>query len=309
MIRVSAPGSIMLFGEHAVLHGHPAVVAAVERRVWVNLAPRRDRRVRIVSALAMRETALEELVPSPPLQFVEQAIVRFRSRLPGGLDLDIRADVPPTIGLGSSAAVTVAVLAAVHAFTGRSVTPEELAREGGEVIRAVQGVGSGADAAASVFGGVLVFSVDPTRPVRPLSGRPPLLLVYSGRKTPTPEVVARVEALRRRWPEVVGAIFSAMGSLALEGAAAIEAGDWPRLGAAMNVGHDLMAAIGVDTPELRAIANVLRSDPGVHGAKISGSGLGDCVVAVGRRMATVSDERDIEAVIAQDGVRLEDGRP
>lgn len=306
MIRVSAPGSIMLFGEHAVLHGHPAVVAAVERRVRVSLAPRRDRVVRIVSALATRETALEELVPSPPLQFAEQAIVRCRPILPGGFDLDIRADVPPTIGLGSSAAVTIAVLAALHAFAGRRVPPADLAREGGEVIRSVQGVGSGADAAASAHGGVLLFSTEPGRPVQPLMGRPPLLLVYSGRKTPTPEVVARVETLRRRLPEVVGAIFSAMGALALEGAASIEAGDWPRLGAAMNIGHDLMAAMGVDTAELRSIANVLRSDPGVYGAKISGSGLGDCVVAVGRRRVTASDERDIDVVIAEEGVRFED---
>ncbi len=297
----------MLFGEHAVLHGHPAVVAAVERRVRVNLTPRTDRIVRIRSALGAREAALDELVPSPPLQFAEQAVVASRPSLPGGLDLEIQADFPPTVGLGSSAAVTVAVLAALRVYAGRPVSPTDLARDSGEVIRTVQGVGSGADAAASALGGIRLFRMGDEVHSRLLGGCPPLFLVYSGRKTPTPQVIARVETLRRRLPAVVDAVFSATGALALEGAAAIEAEDWPRLGAAMNIGHDLMAALGVDTAELRAIANVVRSDPGVHGAKISGSGLGDCVVAVGRRRVTASDERDLEVVLAREGVRVEEG--
>ncbi|MCX7819162.1 MAG: mevalonate kinase [Kiritimatiellae bacterium] len=305
MIRTSAPGSVMLFGEHAVLHGYPAVVMAVARRVHVSVTPRADRRVRIVSALATRERSLDEIEPSAPLAFVERAILACRPELPTGMEMVIESDFPPTVGLGSSAAVTVAALAALRRLAGRGGTPAELAREAVAVIRAVQGAGSGADAWASALGGLRVFARDGETD-RPLRGAPPLLLVYSGRKTPTPVVIERVEALRRRLPAVVGGIFSAIGALSLEGAAAIEAGDWRRLGAAMNIGHDLMAALGVDTPELRAIANVLRSDPGVYGAKISGSGLGDCVVAVGRRERTVSDERDIEVAVSADGVRFEE---
>lgn len=305
MIRTSAPGSIMLFGEHAVLHGHPAVVAAVQRRVHVNLAPRRDRLVRISSALSTREVHLDHLAPSPPLAFVEQAIVEWRPRLPAGFELEILAEFSPTIGLGSSAAVTVAVVGALRIYAGMPCSLVEIARCSSEVIRKVQGVGSGADAWASTLGGIRLFRMEEGA-VRTMEAEPPLLLVYSGRKTPTPLVVSRVEQLRQRVPEVMAAIFTAMGELAREGAVAIQAADWPRLGVAMNIAHDLMAAIGVDTPELRSIANVLRSDPGIFGAKISGSGLGDCVVAVGRRRTTTSDERDFEVEIARDGLRIEE---
>ena len=111
MIRASAPGSIMITGEHAVVYGHRAIVAAVEQRITADLTPRSDRIVTIRSGIAATlETSLDELAEGGTYKFVLAAIALHRDKLATGFDLSITSEIDPTLGLGSSAAVTVAVI-------------------------------------------------------------------------------------------------------------------------------------------------------------------------------------------------------
>ncbi len=304
MIRASAPGSLMLFGEHAVLHGKRALVCAVTSRLTVRLGPRTDRRVCIESALGRHETSLDAPEPSIPFRFVMAALAHGLAGLPGGFDLAIDSEFSPTVGLGSSAAVTVATLAALDAHAGRTTDREALVRAAREVIRRVQGAGSGADAAASVFGGIVAYRADPMA-IRRIAQAPPLTLVYSGAKTPTPEVIRRVESARAAMPAVFNAIYEAMNRVAEEATAAIEQANWTRTGALMNVAQGLMDAIGVNDAALSSIVHALRADPAVLGAKISGSGLGDCVVALGRPVRPDPALLEIPVCISPDGVVVE----
>lgn len=304
MIRVSAPGSLMLFGEHAVLHGKRALVCAVSSRLTVRLTPRSDRRVRIESSLGRHETSLDAPEPSIPFRFVMAALAHGRAGLPGGFDLAIDSEFPPTVGLGSSAAVTVAALAALDAHAGRATEREALVRAAREVIRHVQGAGSGADAAASVFGGIVAYRAEPPA-IRRIAQTPPLTLVYSGAKMPTPEVIRRVEAARTAMPTVFNAIYEAMNLVAEEATAAIEQANWTRTGALMNVAQGLMDAIGVNNAALASIVHALRADPAVLGAKISGSGLGDCVVALGRPARPDPSLQEIPVSISPEGLIVE----
>lgn len=304
MIRASAPGSLMLFGEHAVLHGRRALVCAVSSRLTVRLTPRADRRVRIESALGRHETSLDAPEPSIPFRFVVAALAHRGAGLPAGFDLAIDSEFSPTVGLGSSAAVTVATLAALDALAGRATDRGTLARDAREIIRRVQGAGSGADAAASVFGGIVAYRADPLD-IRRIAQAPPLTLVYSGAKTPTPEVIRRVESARAAMPEIFDAIYETMGRVAEEATAAIERADWTRTGALMNVAQGLMDAIGVNNSALSSIVHALRADPGVLGAKISGSGLGDCVVAIGRPARPDPALCEIPVAVSPEGLIVE----
>lgn len=306
MIRVSAPGSAMLFGEHAVLHGKRAVACAVSARLSVEIAPREDRAVVVESGLGRHETTLDALAPSDPFRFVLRAIADAAGELPSGFNLRIESAIPTTVGLGSSAAVTVATMAALDAWTGRAINREALARRARHVIRSVQGGGSGADAAASIYGGVIAYRADPIA-IRPLAQTPPIVLAYSGAKTPTPEVIRRVEASRAAMPAVFNAVFEAMHRVSEEAAASIEQRNWTRVGDLMNVGQGLMDALGVNTAELSGLVYALRAVPGILGAKISGSGLGDCVVAVGEASAVGSDLRLPDVAVDPVGVQIEAG--
>lgn len=260
----------MLLGEHAVLQGVPCLVAAINRRVKVDLASRHDHEVRIHSALGSLITRRDEFPAAREFRFVLGALEQLPDAYPDGLDIRIEADMPPTIGFGTSAAVTVAMVAAL---TG-SRDQGHIMREARSIIQRVQGRGSGADVAASTFGGVVRYRMsDPGATVISTSPHP-VTALYCGYKTPTPEVIARVDELWKNKRAERDALFARMGELA-----ALDLDD--AFGARLNEGQSLMHQLGVSTPELDACVKILRASPGITGAKISGSGLGDCAIGWG----------------------------
>jgi mevalonate kinase len=279
-IMVSAPGSLMLLGEHAVLAGGQALVCAINRRIRVQLTPASGGRLSIVSALGRYESTLEHPKDHPSFGFVLQAVRQHLAQLPGGVDLKIDSEFSADIGFGSSAAVTVAVHGAIMRWiSGARPAPLSLFDESVKTVRTVQGRGSGADTAASVFGGVVGYRMDGT--CRPLEVTLPLTAVYCGYKTPTPEVIRHVEQLRAGDPRKYERIFDKLSRGAESALRHLEEGDWPAFGRVLDQGQQLMDEMGVNTPELKEIVELLRDDPGITGAKISGSGLGDCAVGIG----------------------------
>ncbi|WP_144244202.1 mevalonate kinase family protein [Nitrincola sp. A-D6] len=160
--KVSAPGSTMLMGEHAVLQGEVALVCAVDARIEVTLQPRSDRQVHIDSSLCQYQADLDKLTPQPALSFVLAAVLAYRKQLPSGFDLIIESGFSSTVGLGSSAAVTAAMVVALEHFAAIESTPLERFHSGLRIIHSVQeGRGSGADLAASLTGGIVCFSPSP----------------------------------------------------------------------------------------------------------------------------------------------------
>ena len=304
-VIVSAPGSLMLMGEHAVLHGRRALCAAIAQRIHVGLQPRLDRRVRIRSALGELEATLDTLKVQPPFTFVLATLLRQRRRLTHGLEITIKAEFSHQLGFGSSAAVTVALLRALDAmFTLGLRPPAACLAEARAIIRGVQGVGSGADAAASLYGGLVLYRARPQQ-VRVLPAAPPLTAVYSGHKTPTAEVIAVVERHRRLQPPLFAALFDLMDDCVARAVPCIRKKDWAGLGALMNFHHGLQAALGVNTPELELICQRLRDSAGIQGAKISGSGLGDCVVGLGKLRGSWKAQPLYRLQVDRDGARVE----
>ena len=274
----------MLMGEHAVLRGRPAIVCAISKRMKVELVPRDDKTVRLHSALGEHETHLDELAPNDSFRFVMGAIRACREGLERGFDLDIRSEMSHQMGLGSSAAATVATLAALAGAKGDAPNPAWLLELGTKVVRRAQGgVGSGADVAASAHGGCLRYYAQ-TQEVVALPTSPKLTVLYSGSKKPTPEVIALVEENRQNQPEVFDKIDDLIGDVVLRAFAAAAQDDWESVGELMNVNQGLMDALGVNNATLSELVYELRDDPNVLGSKISGSGLGDCVVGLGKAM-------------------------
>lgn len=313
-IKVTAPGSLMLMGEHAVLFGQRALACAVDKRITVTLTPRTDRKLNIDSALAQYHSDLDQLTSEPALSFVLAAIKRQLARLPSGFDLQIRSEFSHTVGLGSSAAVTVAVVAALQTFTGNSSTDQQaLFNEALAVVHQVQdGRGSGTDLVAAVYGGVVGYSVataDTAPQIRVLQGLPTISLFYVGYKMKTPDVLKRVEGFAAQAPELYAELYRLMGQTCEQAERAVDNADWPQLGRLMNIYQGLMDALGVNDRNLAEIIYTLRSSPDVLGAKISGSGLGDCVLALGNPsdypFSNEPSYEQIPVAVSQKGVTVE----
>jgi mevalonate kinase len=270
--KASAPGSLMLLGEYAVLYGKSALVCAVDRRITVTLTPRSDQQIHIVSNLGNLTLALNQLKVTAPFQFVTAVLKKFRRQMTGGCDITITADFSDQIGLGSSAAVTTAMVAAVTRW----------------------------------LGGMVAFKTSPLQAERLLNNHA-LTAVYAGYKTPTVTAIQRVNDFFADNPRVFQRICQSISECAVQGISAARKGDWEALGKIMNMQQGLLEALNVNTPELMHAIARLRASPDIKGAKISGSGLGDCVVGLG--VADVSfDNTRIQLIplqMASQGVMCE----
>ncbi len=278
--KAKAPGSMMFFGEHAVLHHKQAIVFAIDRYVTVTLNVRTDQQLVIHSALGHYEKTLSEIKIDKPFQFVLAACLYFKNKLQQGFELTITSEFSDELGLGSSAAVTVATVAVLSQWLGLS---NDIFLISKSIIQSVQGVGSGADVAASVYGGILVYQMDPPYVVKQFIVDLPLVTIYSGSKTPTPEVIQKVESVRQKYPEIFQALFETIEECTQAAIPFIETEAWESLGELMNIQQGLMNALGVGTPILNDLVDQLLNNPKIYGAKISGSGLGDCIIGLGQR--------------------------
>lgn len=308
IIKTRAPGSIMLLGEHAVLRGATAIACAVDKYMEVTLEPLEGRQVRVLSALGEYRGTLDSLPDAPELAFVVAALRRWSDQLPGGCELRIEADFSHTVGLGSSAAVVAAVTTALARFAGQSTAPDALFEPALAVIHEVQqGRGSGTDLAASLFGGLIAYRMQPRR-LEPLPGLPPLGLWYVGYKMKTPAVLALVERSRDRYPELYRGLDRLMADCSERAVSAIQQQDWSALGELINIYQGLMDALGVCDGKLAALVYRLREGTGVYGSKISGSGLGDCVLTLGHDPALNAPGEPIAIAVSATGTRILESR-
>lgn len=304
-IIATAPGNIMLMGEHSVLFGEPSLVCAVNHFIRVKLIPCKKKEISINSALGKYHCAISEFKQQSGLEFVIAAIEQYIPVLDTGLHLEIESDFSHKIGLGSSAAVTVAVIAVLAEYSGSDCSKQQLFEYGLKAMHRVQnGRGSGSDLAASLYGGVISYNINP-REIRMLSGLPELSLFYAGYKTKTPEVLRRVEVLSQAYPDIYSDIYKLMGKVTRAAENAIINQDWSNLGYLMNRYHGLMDALGVSDLTLSEIVYKLRKSPRIKGAKISGSGLGDSVLALGQDPELSIDYDMIDVEVSQQGVNIE----
>lgn len=290
----------MITGEHAVVYGHRAIVAAVEQRITVDLAPRSDRAVVIRSGIAPTlETALDDLASGGAYKFVLAAISRHMDALTTGFELSIASDIDPTLGLGSSAAVTVATLGALKKWLGLGLS--DVHADALAIVRGIQGRGSGADLAASCYGGMISYRALPAVEWAPLPNPPHLSLCYAGYKTPTAEVLQMIADRMEGQEDRFNKLYDDMG---LEADKAIDAAgseDWQRFAASLTAYQNLMGDLGVSDDVLDRIIQKARLNTEVLAAKISGSGLGDCVVAMG-----ACPDGFTPAPLAQQGLMFDD---
>lgn len=278
--KASAPGSLMLLGEYAVLHGKQAIVCAVDKRITVTLTPREDEFIHLHASYGDYSTTIHQLKIERPFHFVLGALKYYQTKLRDGCNIEISSDFSDQVGLGSSAAVTVAMLSVLGWWFNMKVPPLDLIRQGRYVIRQVQGVGSGADIATAVYGGVVAYQAQPLYAEK-FSIVHPLTVLYSGYKTPTVEAIKFVQERFANHTNIFQYICHSIGQCATEGIQLIRKKEWGRFGDVMNMQQGMMESLGVSMPVLRQMIDYLRQHSDILGAKISGSGLGDSVIGWG----------------------------
>jgi mevalonate kinase len=145
----------------------------------------------------------------------------------------------------------------------------------------VQGRGSGADVAASVYGGIVAYRAKPLE-IQPLTERHPADRGVFRQQAAHAGGGAHRQRAGPQFPQLFDLLFDLMDRCSMDAFEAIQRATGKSFGAILNIGQGLMDAMGVNNEALSSIINALRADPGILGAKISGSGLGDCAIGWGR---------------------------
>ena len=284
-IVVSAPGKLMLFGEHAVVYGLPCIVTAVNQRMRVKIITTKDSiielaapEVEIKNFKAEITTPLSELPRGA--RFVFMAVKNFfkEYKVSSGLKIETRSDFSSSFGFGSSSAVTVCVVKGLSEIFGVKLSNKKLFNICYKTVLDVQGVGSGFDIAAAIWGGTLYFVGGGKKITQISRGSLPLVVGYTGIKADTATLVKKVAELKKIKPKIINSIFKSIVLIVESAKKLLKNGNYEGLGKLANLNQGLLDALGVNTSELSDLIYAAR-ESGALGAKLSGAGGGDCMIA------------------------------
>ena len=292
----SAPGKAILLGEHAVVYGRPALAVPVtlvqatatttpaERDFWIE-APALGRRYRLAEA--------------EPDDVLALAVTLALGATGGGEAtgvVRVESTIPLAAGLGSGAAVCTAVVRAVALARGQALDEAAVSALVYETEKRLHGTPSGIDNTVVAY----------ARPVYFVRGQPPvpllvrrelhLLIADTGRPSPTRETVGAVRALYEQDPPRYAALFDEIAGLVARARAVMEGAADEALGPLLTRNHALLAALGVSTPELEALAGAALA-AGADGAKLSGGGGGGNLIA----LVTPATAATVEAALRAAG--------
>lgn len=258
-------GKLLLLGDHAVVYGRPCLVAAIDKFVTVKLKNKQGKESAFVAAARQ----LFEQKYGPVKQGFK--IKGFSSQY----------------GLGSSAAVTVAAAQACFKFKKIKVTKKQLFDFCYQVVKKVQGVGSGFDLAAAIYGGVVYFVTGGKKIERLAVKELPLVVGYGGTKADTATMIKKTAG------RITKKFLDESTVVVNQARKVIVKKNWPELGKLMNKNQTLLKTLDVSTPKLDRMIKAA-SDAGAYGAKLSGAGGGDCIIVLVSPNGRLAVERAIK---------------
>ena len=277
----SAPGKIILFGEHAVVYGRPALAVPVTQvRATVDVWPAEHRGVWIEAPDIRLKAALREI---PSDHALAESLQLFFTNLNidpiPNINIRISSTIPVASGLGSGAAVSVALIRALSEYVGQTLSDGDVNKLAYEMEKIYHGTPSGIDNTVITYAKPVYFVRG--KPIERLKPRKPFMVVIgdTGVVAPTKQSVADLRKLweenRRLWE----AVFTQVEQIVNKARNAIEYGKIRELGKLMDWNHELLKQMTVSSPDLEMLIEAAR-DEGALGAKLSGGGRGGNMIAL-----------------------------
>ncbi|MCE5259180.1 MAG: mevalonate kinase [Chloroflexi bacterium] len=284
----SACGKAILLGEHAVVYGQPALAVPLpDLSAYAKVEP-----LPTGSGIVIEASDLGRSVTYPALNLDNQdlfarglqttignALAALQLDEVPPLSIKLHSQLPPARGLGSGTAVTIAIIRALARFTDVLLAPEVISELAYRTEILYHGHPSGIDNTVIAYERPIYYQRGKMLSLLEHIPAFTLLIADSGIASQTR---GAVEQVRRAWqaqPTRCEALFERIGRLTAAGRVALEAGDWPELGALMNADQCLLAELGVSSPEIERL-NAAALQAGALGAKLSGGGQGGCIIAL-----------------------------
>ena len=278
--RGTASGKVILLGEHAVVYDRHVLALPLESAVSATIVEAKAG-IKVSIPDWDFEQSFTGDKPAPGIGAPLALIVRQLGIQDRGFYIRVRSRIPAAMGLGSSAALAVAIIRAFDELLGLKLDNGAVNRLAFECEKLAHGTPSGIDNNIATYGEPVLYSKSSatrTKPI-PLVEAPPIVVASSGVRGVTKDQVAGVRSRYEKNTQLYETIFDEMDEISLAGAHALKSCDYETLGSLMNVCHGYLNAIQVSTPELEKMIEIARSS-GASGAKLTGAGGGGSIVAI-----------------------------
>jgi len=303
-----APAKIILLGEHFCVHGAPAISMAINLYAKVKVEKWKEEGLYIssknfgVSAVyqnkgfLVKEGDMEEAKRIlNPIRIAVESTLKNKGLTFKGLKVEVDSEIPVGVGLGSSAAITVATIAATAKHFGFNLPKEEVCFLAYDSERYIHFNPSGVDQTTSTYGGIILYRVSsPVKHLKPLK-HPVFVIGNTGIRRVTGDFVKKVGKLKEERKELLESLLKTAENLVLDGVKALESGNVTLFGELMNKNHELLSKIGVSHEKLELFVDTARK-AGALGAKLTGGGGGGCMIALVKPEKLVEVARAIREI-------------
>ena len=311
-VITSAPGKMIVLGEHSVVYGKPAVALAIDRRFYCRVQKSQDFIVNGHRAIAGSHPHIRSII---------------HDNKAGNISVNAVTDIPASSGLGSSAALSSSISLAIRKLFNKEIDEEKIARDAFNAEWFAQGRASPIDTSTCTHGKGIAIN-NPEGMGRPLweinkgvntwrvtdIDVPKMTFVvgYTGIHAPTGPIVEKVRKFKER-NGFASDIIDEIGLITLLGMNAIRRGDKEDLGDIMTRNHKLLSILGVSCNELNKLVNAVL--PHSFGAKLTGSGGGGSMIALTDEPDAVCEAIRLHGGIPMvvhtetEGVRVEETAP
>ena len=291
-VTATAPGKMILLGEHSVVYGKPAVALAIDRRFRCTISKSDE--------FLVNGHRASGSIAHPHIRSI------LRSNGVPSISVNAESGIPTSSGLGSSAALSASVSLAVRTLFGKEVNEEAVANDAFLAEYTAQGRASPMDTSVCTHGHGVALNCPGGRHLWSVSKGgntwevsdievPKMTFVvgYTGIHAPTGPIVERVRKYKEH-NRFASDIIDEIGDITLEGMKHVAADDREGLGRIMTYNHKLLSILGVSCNELNKLVNA--SLPFSYGAKLTGSGGGGSMIAL-----TDQPEKVCEAIALRGG--------
>lgn len=280
----SAPGKIILFGEHFVVYGMKAVLCSIDKRITATSQFIDEKVIRVRSSLGESEISIDssnnlEKVQQKfmkPFFYIAQKAVKENS-IKNGIELVLESEIPPGVGLGSSSAACVAATASVNGLFCK-LSKNEVVKIAVQAERTIFEQNSGADSSVSTFGGLV--SYDLKNGFENISSRNDLSFIISNSAQVhnTQDVVRQVKNFKEKNDELFNKLCKLEIDIVDDAMLSLKENDLNKLGSLMLKNHDLLKQIGISTEKIDLLVQEAKKT--AYGAKITGAGGGGCIISL-----------------------------
>lgn len=277
--KASAPGKVILFGEHFVVYGIKSILCSINKRVTVTAEKTNERKISINSeigklVLEPNESISEMNSPLKPFYYLANKAIKDQNI---GLKIQIESEIPLGAGLGSSSACCVAGAAAIFKLFGE-ISKEKILEIAIEAEKTIYQNTSGADCTVSTYGGLMEY--DKNNGFRKIEDEPnfQLVIANSNIEHSTETMVSRVKEFENKNKEKFHELSNLESNLVNDVLKLIKENKIKEIGEKINQNQKFLEEIGISNEQLETMIKIGQKTS--YGAKITGSGGGGCIFAL-----------------------------